>query len=157
MKPPSWLAEIIAAHGARVLDGTATRADGDAAIMTAVRDHPEFGTQLAASLAAGLFGRWLREHTSSGDLFQAQPFPGLPTSMLVGVAKPLPVHAMTGADLDHAKNMLHARVDNAIKGATEALEKERATFDAFYEQVRRLLTDGKTVADVLPELAAKAA
>jgi hypothetical protein len=157
VKPPNWLAEIIAAHGARVLDGKATRADGDAAVMAAVRDHPEFGTQLAAALAAGLFGRWLREHTSSGDLFQAQPFPGLPTSMLVGVARPLPVHAMTAADLDHAKNMLHARVDNAIKGATEALEKERATFDAFYEQVYPLLKGDKTVADVLPELAAKAA
>lgn len=157
MKPPQWLAETIAEQGVRVLDAKASRADADAAVLAATRAHPEFGTDLGAAVAAGLFGKWLRDHTSSGDLFQAQPFPGLPASLLIAPKRAVPVHAMTAADLDHAKKMLYARTGNAMDGAKNAAEKERAVFDDFYDQVRPLLTDGKTVTDALAELAAKAA
>lgn len=157
MKPPQWLAEKMAEQGTRVLHGKRPRAEADADIAATVREHPEFGQQLAVSLALRLFGKWIRKNASSGDLFQAEPFPGLPASMLIAPKKAVPVAEMTADDLDKAKRMLHSRTQNQITGATNAAEKERAVFDAFYDKVRPRLKDGKTVADVLADLAAKAA
>ncbi len=153
MKPPQWLAEKIAEQGTRVLHGKRHRAEADAEIAAAVRDHPEFGEQLAASLALRLFGKWIRKNASSGDLFLAEPFPGLPASMLIAPKKAVPVADMTGADLDKAKRMLYTRTENAVSGAKKAAEQEQAAFDAFYNRVRPLLANGKTVGDALTEIA----
>lgn len=153
MKPPQWLAEKLAEQGTRVLHGKRPRAEADADIAAVVREHPEFGEQLAVSLALRLFGKWIRKNASSGDLFQAEPFPGLPASMLVGVGKPVPVAGMTADDLDKARHMLYTRTGNQVSGATKAAEQERKAFDAFYDKVRPLLKDGRTVADVLADLA----
>lgn len=157
MKPPQWLAEKMAEQGTRVLHGKRPRADADADIAAAVREHPEFGEQLAVSLALRLFGKWIRKNASSGDLFQAEPFPGLPASMLIAPKKPKPVADMTADDLDKARHMLYTRTGNQVSGATKAAEEERKAFDALYDKVRPRLKDGKTVADVLADLAAKAA
>ena len=153
MKPQQWALEAIAAIGARVLDGKMTRAEGDAAIAAVTREHPELGEDLAQAAMASMFAKWLREHTTSGDLFQALPFPGLPASLLTAPRRPTPVASMTGEQLDKAKNMLYARTQNAIDGAKEAAERERAVFDEFYHEVRPLLRADKTVADALAELA----
>jgi hypothetical protein len=157
VKPPQWLAEKLAEQGTRVLHGKRPRAEADASIAAAVREHPEFGEQLAVSLALRLFGKWIRKNASSGDLFLSEPFPGLPTSMLIAPKKPVTVADMTAEDLDKARHMLYARTGNQVSGATKAAEAERKAFDAFYDKVRPLLKDGKTVADVLADLAAKAA
>ncbi len=157
MKPPQWLAEKLAEQGTRVLHGKRPRAEADADIAAAVREHPEFGEQLAISAALRMFGRWIRKNASSGDLFLAEPFPGLPASLLIAPKKSVPVPQATAEDLDKARHMLYARTGNQVSGATKAAERERAAFDAFYDKVRPLLKDGKTVADVLADLAAKAA
>lgn len=153
MKPPQWLAEKFAEQGTRVLHGKRPRAEADAEIADAVRQHPEFGEHLAVALALRLFGKWVRKNASSGDLFLAEPFPGLPASLLVAPKKAVPVADMTAADLDKAKRMLYTRTENAISGAKKAAEQEQAAFDAFYDKVRPLLRDGRTVADALAELA----
>lgn len=157
MKPPQWLAEKLAEQGTRVLHGKRPRAEADASIAEAVREHPEFGEQLAVSLALRLFGKWVRKNASSGDLFLAEPFPGLPASLLIAPKKSVPVPEATAEDLDKARHMLYTRTGNQVSGATKAAEGERKAFDAFYDKVRPLLKDGKTVADVLADLAAKAA
>jgi hypothetical protein len=157
VKTPQWLAQKIAETGVLVLDGKMSRAEADAAVIAATREHPEYGEELAAASIVALFGRWLRDHSSSGDLFQAQMFPGLPAVLVVAPKRKVGVADMTRADLDHAKNMLYARTGNAIDGAKKAAEAERAAFDAFYDKVCPLLTDGKTVGDVLGALASEGA
>jgi hypothetical protein len=157
MKPPQWLAEKFAEQGTRVLHGKRPRAEADADVLASVREHPEFGEQLAASVAMRLFGRWIRKNASSGDLFQAEPFPGLPSSMLINPKKAVPVAEMTAEDLDKAKHMLYTRTGNQISGAKKSAEEERKAFDAFYDKVRPLLTGDRTVTEALADLAAKAA
>jgi len=153
MKHPEWLREAISAAGVQVLDGNMTRAGADAAVAAATREHPEFGADLGAAAATGLLGKWLREHSSSGDLFQAQMFADLPASLLVTPGRRTPVADMTAEDLDHAKNMLYARTQNAIDGVTKAALGERAAFDALYGKVRPLLKGDMTVGDALGALA----
>lgn len=152
MKTPQWLAETISATGVLVLDGRMTRAEGDSAVAAAAREHPEFGEELSASEAAGQFGKWLREHTSGGDLFQAGLFPDLPAVLRVAPKRTAAVGDMTAEDLDHARNMLWSRTKNMVDGAEEAARRERAAFSRFYDKVRPLLSGDLTVADVLDGL-----
>lgn len=153
MKPPPWLAQAIADEGALVLQGKKPRTEADAAIAAATRDHPEFGAGLATVSALGMFGKYVRKNTSSGDLFQAQMFQGLPASMLIAPKREIPVRDMTATDLDHAKNMLYARTANQVRGTREAVMAERAAFDEFYGRVRPLLDGDLTVADVMGKAA----
>jgi hypothetical protein len=157
MKPPQWLAEKFAEQGTRVLHGKRPRADADAEIVAAVREHPEFGEQLGIATALRLFGKWVRKNASSGDLFLAEPFPGLPASMLINPKKAVPVAEMTAEDLDKAKHMLYTRTGNQVSGAKKSAEQERKAFDAFYDKIRPLLAGDRTVTDALADLAAKAA
>ena len=154
---PDWHKAAVAAHGARAAAGTTTRAEASAAIEAVVRTHPAYVADLIAADVTRELGRWLAGNGSSGDLLQASLFPDLPVRMRVSPKRTVEVAAMTRADLDHARNILLARTQNAIDGSTRAAEKERAVFTAFYDRVRPLLTDGKKVADVLPRLAPKAA
>lgn len=153
MKNPPWLTAAVAANASEVLRGRAKQAAASAAVAAAVKAHPEYIDELAWALADREVGRWLRDHETSGDLFQAQMFPGLPASMRIAPKRTVPVAAMTGEDLDHAKKMLYARTGNAAKGAADAADRERATFDRFYDRVRPLLDGELTVADVLAKLA----
>jgi hypothetical protein len=157
-QPPAWLAAAVANHGARAAAGKAPRTEAADAIAAAVRARPEYVEDLIAADVKRYLTRWLAGNGSSGDLLQASLFPDLPVRMRVSPGRSVEVTAMTSADLDHARNILLARTQNAINGATKAAEGERAVFTAFYDRVRPLLlADGQVVRDVLPELAAKAA
>lgn len=153
MKYPDWLGITVAEHAAKVLGGERQRAEANTAVTAAILAHPEFIADRAAALADQQVAAWLREHESSGDLFQAALFPLLPASMRTTPKRTAHVTSMTGRDLDNAKAMLWNRTKNSMDGA----EKERAEFAAFYDRVRPLLADGRTVADALAELAGKAA
>lgn len=154
---PEWHKAAVASQGARVAGGKATRTEAADAMAAVVRAHPEYVEGLIAADVKRSLNGWLSVNGSSGDLLQASLFPELPVRMRVAPNKTVEVTAMTRADLDHARNILLARTQNAIDGATGAAEKERAIFTAFYNRVRPLLTAGKKVSDVLPGLSAKAA
>jgi hypothetical protein len=154
---PDWHKAAVAAHGARAAAGTATRAEAEDAVAAAIRDHAGYVADLIAADAKREVRRWLDVNGGSGDLLQASLFPDLPVRMRVAPNRTVQIAAMTRADLDHARNILLARTGNAMDGAKKAAEAERAVFAAFYDRVRPLLLPGRTVADVLPELAAKAA
>jgi hypothetical protein len=149
VKTPDWLKTAVAEHAANVLAGTEQRAGANAAVAAAITGHPEFLAERAAALADQQVARWLKEHESSGDLFQAALFPLLPASMRTTPKKSAAVASMTGRDLDNAKAMLWNRTQNAKDGA----DRERATFSAFYDRVRPLLKDDRTVGEVLAVLA----
>jgi hypothetical protein len=157
VKTPPWLAEEINEQGAAVLAGTASRGSADTVVIATVREHPEFLAELGAAFAVRLLAKWLTEHTSGGDLFQAGMFPDLPATLAVAPKKRSGVADMTGPDLDKARNMLYARTENQIEGTKKAALAERAAFDGFYDKVRPRLTDGKTVGAVLAELVAQTA
>lgn len=152
MKPPQWLTEEIAKTGVRVLDGKMTRAEGDAAIAAATRQHPDYCAEAGVVLAVRQFGKWVGERTSSGDLFQAALFPDLPAVLRVAPKRTTAVADMTAEDLDHAKNMLWARTKNMVDGAEEACDRERAAFSRLYDKVRPLLKGELTVGEVLDGL-----
>jgi len=149
MSKPPWYREAIARHGAELA------ADGDrhvravADVIAVIGEHPEF----LEDLVGRDLGRWVREHESSGDLFQASLFPLIPVTMQVAPARFVKTAAMTAADLDKAQRMLMSRTQNAIDGA----DRERAEFAGFYEQVRPLLKGDLTVSEVLTQLAAEKA
>jgi hypothetical protein len=153
VNPPTWLKEALATIGARHLHGQMTRAEADSAIIAVTREHPEYGASIGEASALSALGKYVRKNTSSGDLFQAQMFQGLPASMLIAPKREVPVRDMTAADLDHAKNMLYARTANQVRGTREAVMAERAAFDEFYGRVRPLLDGDLTVADVLGKAA----
>lgn len=155
MKILPWLASAVAENCALVLEAKQTRAEADAAVIAVIRKHPEFLDQLGAALGVRLNGRWISEHSASGDLFQTQMFPDLPAVMRVAPKKAVALADMTAADLDHAKNMLWNRTENQMSGAKEGAERERAAFSRLYDRVRPLLSGEKTVSEVLAELAAK--
>jgi hypothetical protein len=73
--------------------------------------------------------------------------------MLTSVGRYTPTASMTGAELDKAKAMLLARTRNARTSA----DRQAKDFTAFYKKVRPLLDGDRVVADVLADLAAKAA
>jgi hypothetical protein len=156
MKTPQWLAEKIAETGVQVLDGRMTRTAGDSAIAAAVDAHPLHCTMLGRADGAAQFARWLREHASTGDLFQSALFPDLPAVMRVAPKRSIPVNDMTGEELDHAKNMLWARTENMINGAEESAKREQVAFARLYDKVRPLLTGELTVGDVLDGLMGQA-
>lgn len=154
---PDWHKAATAAHGARVAGRKATRTEAADAMAAVIRAHPEYVEDLIAADVKRSLNGWLSGNGSSGDLLQASLFPDLPVRMRVSPSKTVEVTAMTRADLDHARNILLARTQNAINGATRAAEGERKVFTAFYDQVHPLLAGERTVRDVLPDLAAKAA
>lgn len=148
MKTPPWYREAVARHGAEIAAGT-DNGKAVAAVITAITAHPEFLEDMVGRDLA----RWVREHESSGDLFQASLFPLIPASMRVSPRKSVKVARMTAAELDKARRMLLNRTQNAIDGA----DRERAEFTDFYDQVRPLLKGGLTVSEVLSQLAAQKA
>jgi hypothetical protein len=151
--PPEWLKAAVADHGTQVLSGTRQQADAEAAVKEAILARPEFVGELAAVLAAAQVSAWVRTHRTSGDLFQASLFPGIPAVMHTSVGRAMATADMTAADLDKAKAMLLARTRNARTSA----DRQAKDFAAFYKQVRPLLVGDRIVADVLADLAAKAA
>ena len=152
-KPPEWLKAAVADSGALVLAGDRQQAQAAEAVKAEILARPEFLDEMAAVLAAAQIDNWVRVHRSSGDLFQAALFPGIPAVMHTSPGRPMATADMTASDLDKAKAMLLARTRNARTSADRAAKD----FGVFYKKVRPLLTGGKTVADVMPELAAKAA
>lgn len=148
MKQPGWYKEAVADHGERVAAGKETPDEAAAAIGALMGERPEY----LAGLAAASLAEWGKSR-EQGDLFQAALFPALPALLLTSVGKSARVASMTAAELEKAKAMLLAQTQNAVNGA----ERRRAAFLAFYDQVHPRLTAGKTVADVLPDLAAQAA
>jgi hypothetical protein len=156
MKTPDWYRQAVAEHGAHVLDGTKTRAEASAAVAALIQAHPEHVADLAAGEADRDIARWVRERQSNGDLFQTALFPMLPVSMQTTPSRTAAVSGMTARDLDNARAMLWNRTENQMNGAKDAAERERSAFDEFYGTVRPLLTGGKTVADVIADLTAKA-
>jgi hypothetical protein len=152
VKLPQWLAEEIAAAGARLLDGNMSRTEAETAIAAAARNHPAYCAQAGEADALRHFGKWIGEHASSGDLFQVSLFPDLPAVMRVAPNRSTAISDMTGEELDHARNMLIARTDNAVAGAKAAAERERAAFARLYDKVRPLLKGDLTVGDVLDGL-----
>jgi hypothetical protein len=151
VKTPDWYRLAIADHGAKVLAGTEQRAQASAAVAAVLIAHPEHIAELAATLADRDVAAWVREHQSSGDLFQTALFPLLPASMRTTPKRSASVASMTGPDLDNAKAMLWNRTENAKNGA----ERERAEFAAFYDRIRPLLDGDLTVGDVMPRIAAE--
>jgi len=80
-------------------------------------------------------------------------FPDFPfRSLRITPARYRHVHRMNGHELDMARNVLHAKTGNAIKGA----EDERRVFDAFYNKVRPLMHGDDLVADAERKLKALA-
>ena len=154
MKTQQWLNEAIAREGARVLDGAITRAEADRVIIDAITAHPEYVAEMVAALGVRLLSKWVTEHASSGDLFQAGLFEDLPAVLRVAPQRTAPVSDMTAADLDKARNMLWTRTENAMNGVREAAERERAAFARFYDVVRPQLSGDLTVRDVLNRIAA---
>jgi len=153
VKTPQWLAEEVAAQGTRVLDGKAARTDALTAMAEAIGAHPEYVAGLIAADASRELSAWLKDNATEDPSAQLDLFPGLPRRMRIAPAKYADTAEMDAAQLDHAKNMLLARTQNAIDGATAAAEHEREVFMAFYDKVRPLLTGGLTVGDVLDRLA----
>jgi hypothetical protein len=152
VKKPEWYAADIAKEGQRVLDGASTRADALALLTVAVRAHPEYVAALIAADTERELSRWLAENGTAAPVSQLPLFPELPGRMRVTPTRYAAVEAMTAHDLDMAKKILTARADNAIKGATEAAEHEKAVFGDFYDKVRPLLSGDLTVGDVLGKL-----
>lgn len=155
MTKPQWYAADVARFGQLVIDGSAPRADMLAALMRSIRDHPGYVADLIATDADRELGKWL------SDRRQQQPaldlFPELRRSYRTTPSKYVEVTAMTAHDVDMARAILWAKTQNAIDGAREAAEHERAVFAAFEEKVRPLLAGGLTVADVLDGLGDEAA
>jgi len=151
--PPEWLKAVRAGHGALAASGAETRAEADAAVAAEIMRHPEFVAECIAVLGGREVGAWLKSNASSGDLFQAMLFDGVPIFMNVSVGRAMRTLDMTGEDLDKAKNMTETRTRNV----REAADRDWNDFLAFYDLVHPLLTGGRTVADALAELAAKAA
>jgi hypothetical protein len=154
---PDWHKAAVAAHGSQAAAGTVTRAEAATAVEAVIRSHPAYVADLIAADAKHDLNQWLNGNGSSGDLLQASLFPELPVRMRVSPNRTVEVSKMTRADLEHARNILLARTQNAINGAKSAADRDRAVFAAFYDRVRPLLADGRTVADVLADLAATAA
>jgi hypothetical protein len=151
--PPDWLKSAVAESAGQALTGARTEAEAAAAVKAAILGNPDFVGDLAATLASAQVSAWVKSHRSSGDLFQASLFPGVPAVMHVSVRDEMATADMTAADLEKAKNMLLARTRNARTSADRAAKD----FMAFYKRVKPLLKDGMTVSDVLPDLAASAA
>ena len=152
-KPPEWLRAAVADSGTQVLAGARQQADAAASVKAEILARPEFLDELAAVLAAAQVSAWVRTHRTSGDLFQASLFPGIPAVMHTSVGRAMATADMTAADLDKAKAMILARTRNARTSA----DRQQKDFTAFYKQVRPLLAGDRVVADVLADLAAKAA
>lgn len=150
---PEWLKEARARHGARVVAGTETPAEAEAAVTAVILAHPEYLGEQAAILARAHVAAWVKVNASSGDLFQDGLFPRLPVLMQVSVGRKMRTADMTLENLENAKAMVLARTRNARKAA----DQDRKDFLAFYEQVKPLLADGGTVGDALADLAVKAA
>jgi hypothetical protein len=146
---PEWLKQARAIHGARFLDGTETRAEADAAVAAKILAHPEYVAEQAAVQGAAHVAAWVKVNATSGDLFQSELFPNIPVLMQVSVGRPMRTSDMTLADLENARAMILARTRNA----RESADKARREFTAFYKQVKPHLTDGRTVADALAEIA----
>jgi hypothetical protein len=145
VKTPDWYREAIAKHGAEIAAGT-DNGNAAAAVIAAIAGHPEF----LEGIVDRDLAKWVKEHESSGDLFQASLFPEIPATMRVTPNRSLKVSLMTGGDLDNAKSMLWNRTQNSMDGAG----RERDVFAAFYERVRPLLKGELTVSEVLSRLAA---
>ena len=150
---PDWLKEARAEHGARVVAGTETGPEADAAVTAVILAHPEYLAEQAAVLARAHVAAWVKVNASSGDLFQAGLFPRIPALLPVSVGRTMRTADMTLADLENAKAMVLTRTRNA----REAADRDRKDFTAFYKAVKPLLADGGTVGDALADLAAKAA
>lgn len=150
---PGWLKEARAEHGARVVAGTETAAEAEAALTAAILARPEYLAEQAAVLARAHVAAWVKVNASSGDLFQASLFPRVPALLPVSVGRKMRTADMTLADLENARAMVLARTRNA----REAADRDRKDFMAFYKQVKPLLADGGTVGDAVADLAVKAA
>jgi len=151
---PGWLKEARAEHGARVVAGTETAAEAEAAVTAAILAHPEYLSEQAAVLARAHVSAWVKVNASSGDLFQAGLFPRIPAMLPVSVGHTMRTADMTLANLEKAKSMVLTR----IKNVREAADRDRQDFIAFYRKVKPLLTEsGGTVGDALADLAVKAA
>jgi len=150
---PDWLKALRAEHGARVAAGAETLADAEAAVAAAILAHPDYMAEQAAVAARAQVAVWLKANASSGDLYQATLFPEVSAFMYTAVNRKMRTADMTAGDLEKARNMIETRTGNARAAA----DREWAAFSDFYDKVYPRLGDGRTVADVLPDLAAKAA
>lgn len=157
MKKPAWYVAQVAKFGQIVLDGESTRADALTLLGAQIRSHPEYVADLIAADAEKELAGWLKDNAAEDPSPQLDLFPELPRRMRVTPTKSADVASMDAAQLDHARNMLLARTQNAIDGATASAEHERAVFMAFYDKIRPLLTGDLTVADALERLAEMAA
>jgi hypothetical protein len=147
---PEWLKQARAMYGARFLAGAETKAEADAAVTAEILAHPEYLAERAAVEAAAHVTAWVKVNASSGDLFQASLFPDIPVLMQVRAAGPMIRTAdMTLADLENAKSIVLARTRNS----RESADRARKDFTAFYKAVKPHLTEGRTVADALAEIA----
>lgn len=146
MKTPDWYREAIADQGALLAANADRHSRAVSAVIAAIHAHPEF----LEDLVGKDLGNWVRDHESSGDLYQAALFPLIPVRMRITPQKSVRVSKMTASDLDNAKAMLMAQTQNAIKGAG----KKQVQFLEFYDQVHPLLNGSLTVAEVLGQLAA---
>jgi hypothetical protein len=153
VKKPAWYAAEVAKFGQIVLDGESARADALTLLIAQIRSHPEYVADLIAADAEKELSGWLRANAAEDAPTQLDLFPGLPHRLRIAPTKSAEVASMTAEDLDHAKNMLWARTQNQMDGATEAAEHERTVFAAFYDKVRPLLKGDLTVSDVLEQLA----
>jgi phage/plasmid-associated DNA primase len=157
MSKPEWLTEEVARQGTRLLEGAASRSGALTAIIKAVKAHPEYVADMLTADAERRLTRWLRERAAQDDSDQIPLFPEIPVRMKVTPKDIAEVASMTGEQLDKAKRILWARTQNQMDGAKSSAEHERSVFLDFYNQVRPLLGDGKTVAEAVEELAARKA
>jgi hypothetical protein len=155
MTKPQWYAAEIAKLGQLVLDGAKPRADAIGALGAEIGAHPEYLADLVAADASRELAKWLSDHRQEPP--QLGMFPELKRSYRTTPSRYVEVAAMTAHDVDMARAILWAKTQNAIDGARDAAEHERAVFAEFEAKVRPLLAGGLTVADVLGDLGDEAA
>jgi hypothetical protein len=152
VKDPIWFTEATARTGKRIIAGEITRTEAVTELALAV--HGDLlGIDIVTGWTNGRLDAWLKAaQPAAGPGIQATLFPELKRSYRTTPSKYVDVAAMTAHDVDMARAILWAKTQNAIDGAREAAEHERAVFAAFEEKVRPLLAGSLTVADVLDDL-----
>ncbi|MGI8446061.1 MAG: hypothetical protein ACR2MP_02520 [Streptosporangiaceae bacterium] len=150
MKAPQKIADAIQRLSAERQGDQITSAEAVVSLREVIEQDPVYCRGILAGHAERLLAAWSRTHPAVRDPLQAELFPGLPAVLYVSPGHAEPVMNLTRWGVECAKNMLLTRLENQLRGATEAADRERAEFMAFYEAVVPLMTTRQTtVADAL--------
>ncbi len=135
--------------------GTVTRPDAITRLTTVIRKDKRYAAGILSAHAARLLAAAGREFPMPADPLQAELFPDLPPRLYVAPGKTRNWLGFTRHDWEVARNMLLARTENAVTGATSAARREREDFMRAYDRIVPLLTSPDlTTADVARMLGA---